>query len=56
MDDVARAIEVAGIGAMLAKVDIKSAYCMISIDPEYRPLLGMVLTGALYVHGLNTVI
>ena len=37
VDDVARAIEVAGVRVMLAKVDIKCAYCMISIQLEDRP-------------------
>ena len=41
VDDAARAIERTGTGAMLAKVDIKSAYLMIPIHPEDRPLLGM---------------
>ena len=49
VDDAARAIERTGTGAMLAKVDIKSAYRMIPIHPEDRPLLGMTWEGALYV-------
>ena len=49
VDDAARAIEKAGRGARLAKVDIKSAYRMIPIHPEDRPLLGMMWKGALYV-------
>lgn len=49
VDDAARAIEATGVGAILAKVDIKSAYRMISIHPEDRPLLGMIWEGALYV-------
>ena len=49
VDDAARAIERTGAGAILAKVDIKSAYCMIPIHQEDRPLLGMTCEGALYV-------
>ena len=41
--------EKTGEGAILAKIDIKSAYCMIPIHPEDRPLLGMTWEGALYV-------
>ena len=46
VDDAARAKEAAGVEAMLAKVDIKSAYHMISTHTE---LLGIVWVGALYM-------
>ena len=49
VDDAARAIERMGRGAKMAKVDIKSAYRMIPVHPEDRPLLGMLWEGALYV-------
>jgi len=49
VDGAARAIERAGMGARLAKVDIKSAYRMIMVHPEDRPLLGVTWEGALYV-------
>ena len=48
VDDAARAIERTGAGAKLVTVD-KSAYCMIPIHQEDRPLLGMTWEGALYV-------
>ena len=54
VDDAARAIGRTGTGAMLAKVDIKSVYCMIPIHAEDRPLLGMTWEGALYVCGRST--
>ena len=44
-----RAIVSTGEGAMLAKVDIKSAYRIIPVHPEDRPLLGMRWREALYV-------
>ena len=49
VDDAARAIVSMGQGAMLAKVDIKSAYRIVSIHPDDRPLLGMMWKEALYV-------
>ena len=49
VDDAVRAIVSTGEGAMLAKVDIKSAYRIIPVHPEDRPLLGMRWREALYV-------
>lgn len=49
VDDAAKAIMAMGEGAMLAKVDIKSAYRIIPVHSEDRPLLGMMWRGALYV-------
>jgi len=40
IDDAARAVVKAGRGALLAKVDIKSAYRIVEVHPEDRPLLG----------------
>ena len=51
MDQVVEAIARLGRGAVLAKVDIKSAYRMVPVHPEDRPLLGMMWDGALYVDG-----
>ena len=47
-DDAVAAIKQIGLGAQLAKVDIRSAYCIIPVHPEDRWLLGMVWEGALY--------
>ena len=41
VDDAARIIVQAGRGALLAKVDIKSAYWLVPVHPEDRLLLGM---------------
>ena len=49
VDDAARAIITMGQGALLAKVDIKSAYRIIPVHPDDHPLLGMMWKGALYV-------
>ena len=49
VDDAVRAIVSIGEGAMLAKVDIKSAYRIIPVHPEDRLLLGMRWREALYV-------
>ena len=49
VDDAVRAIVSTGEGAMLAKVNIKSAYRIIPVHPEDRPLLGMRWREALYV-------
>ena len=49
VDDAARAIVSMGQGAMLAKVDIKSAYRIVPVHPDDYPLLGMMWREALYV-------
>ena len=46
----------AGRGALLAKVDIKSAYRIVEVYPEDRPLLGMLWDGGLHVHRLGIAI
>ena len=38
----------AGYGAVLAKMDIKSAYRIVPVHPDDRPLLGMLWKGVLY--------
>ena len=49
VDDAARAVVRTGRGALLAKVDIKSAYRMVEVHPEDRLLLGMQFDGLLFV-------
>ena len=41
VDRVARAAEQLGPGALLAKVDTKSAYRLVPVHPDERPLLGV---------------
>ena len=49
VDDISGVIVSVGKGALLAKVDIKSAYRIMPVHPEDRPLLGMQWKGELYV-------
>ena len=49
IDDAARAVARAGRGALLAKIDIKSAYRIVGVHPEDRLLLGMLWDEELYV-------
>ena len=39
----------AGPGALLAKIDMKSAYYIVEVHPEDRLLLGMSWNGGLYL-------
>ena len=41
-----------GHGTLLAKFDIKSAYCTITVHPEDRLLLGMRRNGNLYIDAM----
>ena len=49
VDDISRAVAALGRGTLLAKVDVKSAYRIVPIHPEDRPLLGMQWNGHLYI-------
>ena len=51
VDDMVRRIICLGSGALLAKLDIESAYCLVPIHPRDRLLLGMEWKGQLYVDG-----
>ena len=46
---MAKAVAALGPGSRLAKINIKSAYRIIPVHPDDRPLLGMQWEGALYV-------
>ncbi len=48
---VARAAQTMGRGTLLAKVDIASAYRLVPVHPQDRPLLGVHWYGSLYVDG-----
>lgn len=41
-----------GAGALLAKIDIKSAYRLVPVHPDDRMFLGMLWEGGLYVNGM----
>jgi type III secretion system FlhB-like substrate exporter len=47
--DAAREIVARGRGALMAKVDIKSAYRNIPVHPDDRWLMGMLWEGALFI-------
>ena len=49
VDKVATVALTLGKGLLLAKVDIKSAYCLIPIHPTDRPLLGIQWQGQIFV-------
>ena len=49
IQDAAKAAVLFGEGALLAKVDVKSAYRNIPVHPEDRWLLGMMWEGSLFV-------
>lgn len=48
IDNAAEAIVSKGRGAYLAKIDIQSAYRIVPVHPDDRPLLGMSWEGSLY--------
>jgi len=49
VDEVARLAAELGPGALLAKVDIESAYRLIPVHPQDRPLLAMQWEGKIYI-------
>ena len=49
IDDVSRVIASFGRGTLLAKIDIRSAYRIVPVHPDDRPLLGMHWKGQLYM-------
>ena len=51
VDDAVKCIVGLGSGALLAKIDIESAYRLVPVHPDDRPLLGMIWKGQLYVDG-----
>ena len=49
VENISLALRSLGRGALLAKLDVKAAYCLIPVHPEDRPLLGIEWRGAQYV-------
>ena len=49
VDDIAAAVARLGTGALLAKVDIESAYRLIPVHPQDRPLQAVQWEGKIYV-------
>ena len=52
VDKVARAAGRLGVGTLLAKLDVCSAYCLIPVHPDDHPLLGFQWQGVQYVDGM----
>ena len=51
VDHVARAVLVLGRGTLLSKLDLKSAYRVVPVRPQDRPLLGIRWNGQIFVDG-----
>ena len=49
---IAQAAQSLGTGAQLAKLDVKSAYCLLPVHPEDRPLLAFEWKGHIFVDGV----
>ena len=48
VDTVARTVQALGTGTLMAKVDIESAYRLIPVHPDDRPLLGFQWRGSVF--------
>ena len=49
VNEVAATVSQLGVGTELAKADIKSAYRLVPVHPDDRPLLAMQWEGMVYV-------
>ena len=49
---VTRAAVSLGKGALIAKIDIKSAYCIVPVAPRNRHYLGMIWNNLVYIDGM----
>ena len=49
VDDVVQRLVELGPGAMMAKIDVKSAYRIVPVHPDDRHLLGMSWHGSVYI-------
>jgi len=52
VDQVAHHAVKLGRGSLIAKIDIKSAYCLVPVCPRDRKWLGMQWNGQVYVDGM----
>jgi len=52
VDKLAKAAQRLSPGALLAKVDIKLAYCLVPVHPDDRPLLGVMWKGVYYIDAM----
>ena len=49
VDDAVSIVKALGKGSLLVKIDLKDAYCMISVHPDDYHLLGVTWAGQTYV-------
>ena len=49
VDEALQIVLLLGVGALLAKFDIQSAYRIVPVHPDDRPLLAMMWKGQLYI-------
>ena len=52
VDEIATAAAGLGRGALIAKLDVESAYCIVPVHPDDRPLLGVQWQGTIYVDAM----
>ena len=49
IDEVASLVNDLGTGALMAKVDMESAYCLIPVHPQDHPIHAMMWDGKVYI-------
>ena len=52
VDKVARMAQSLGPGTLMAKLDIKAAYCLVPVHPDDRHILGLEWRGRHYIDGM----
>ena len=52
VDEIAAVAATLGRGALIAKLDIESAYRIVPVHPDDRPLLGIQWQGAIYIDAI----
>ena len=49
VDEAAKLVNTVGVRAQIVKLDLESAYCIVPVHPDDRPLLGMAWKGSWYM-------
>ena len=52
VDEIAAVAATLGRGALIAKLDVESAYRIVPVHPDDRPLLGVQWRGAIYIDAM----
>ena len=52
VEKIAEAAQSLGVGALLAKLDVRSAYLLVPVQPADRPLLSFIWKGRVFVDGM----